>query len=542
MSFFTNIVVVLHNGYPMQTKSGRSFFLTLIGLMAISQGLQAQFNSPLGRDICLSIEKDMNASGEARMNDLPDDVMQPGKAGQAFFSSWKPYLQEHIAQAESPALAWNPPSCEGQSWWRRKFFEENLFIRQGSDYMIYLDPVFDFGYGRESTTDRNLYVNTRGVRAGGKLGKNFAFETEFYENQSVVPIHVDHFTDRWGVIPGQGSARRYKDTGWDYSNIAGYISWTPTLSQNIQFGHGKHFVGDGYRSLLLSDNSFAYPYIKYTCTLGWLQYVRTVASFMNIVPNNDIFEYPKKTAGFDYLTANIGKRVQISLFENNIWANPDSTGRFKPTFGIFNPVIFTNTLFTGIRTDMHSLVGLNIKYLLSRNIVLYGQMAFDDIMNTTKYSGVQLGAKYFDVLGIPGFFLQAEFNQVEKGTYSFTENTTISYVHYNQAIAHPLGNNFREMVAFATYNYRRFRFEYKFNFAKEKQTDAAPPKELAVYSNDKKVIFNHIQVAWVMNPRNTMQIVAGYTDRNETSTVDRLHTGVLFVAFRTALRNRYYDF
>jgi hypothetical protein len=76
----------------------------------------------------------------------------------------------------------------------------------------------------------------------------------------------------------------------------------------------------------------------------------------------------------------------------------------------------------------------------------------------------------------------------------------------------------------------------------ENHADATPPKEFAVYSNGKKVIFNHIQAAWIMNPRNTMQVVAGYTDRNETSTIDRLHTGVVFVAFRTAWRNRYYDF
>jgi hypothetical protein len=498
--------------------------MVMAGLAAFSGTLKAQFNSPLGRDICLSVEQDMNVSGKA------------------FFSSWKPCLQEHIAQAKSTTLAWNPPQSAGQSWWRRKFFEENLFIRQDSGYFIFLDPVFDFELGRESSVNRNLYVNTRGVRVGGRLGKHFAFESDLYENQSKAPAQVDAFTAQWRVIPGQGAARRYRNTGWDYSNVSGYISWTPTLSQNIQFGLGKNFAGDGYRSLLLSDNSLAYPYIRYTCTMGRWQYVRTVASFMNIINKQDIEEYPKKTAGFDYLTVDIGRRLQVSLFESNIWANPDSTGRFKPTFGIFNPIILTNTLFTANRTDIHSLVGLNVKFLASRDIVLYGQVAFDDIMNTTKNAGMQLGAKYFDVLGLPGLFLQAEFNQVEKGACSFTDNTAISYVHYNQAIAHPLGNNFREAVAFASYSYRRFRFEYRLNIAKEKQSGAVPPKEFAAYTNGKKVMFHHIQAAWIMNPRNTMQVVAGYTDRNETSTVDRLHTGVFFVAFRTALRNRYYDF
>ena len=503
----------------------RVFFIVLVGLFSFADILHAQFNSPLGRDISLSVEHDMNTSGEV------------------FFSSWHPYLQEHVTQASSTALTWNAPQKTNQSWWSRKFFNENLFIRQDSGYMIFLDPVFDFSYGKESTTNRNLFVNSRGVRAGGRLGEHFAFETEIYENQSILPSHVDNFVNQWRVVPGQGSARRYKKTGRDYSNVSGYISWSPSQSQNLQFGHGKHFVGDGYRSLLLSDNSFAYPYIKYTCTLGRWQYVRTVASLMNITSrSSDSEEFPKKTAGFDYLTVDIGRRIQISLFEGNIWANPDSTKRFKPSFGVFNPIILTNTLFTSGREDMHSLLGLNVKCLVNKNIVLYGQVMFDDIMNTTKNAGIQMGAKYFDVMGLPGLFLQAEINQMENGAYSYVRNTGISYVHYNQTIAHPLGNNFKEMVAIASYSFRKFRFEYRLNIAEERESGIIPPKEFAVYTGEKKVVFNHIQAAWIMNQRNTMQLIAGYTDRNESSSVNPLHTGSFFIAFRTVLRNHYYDF
>ena len=501
----------------------RRIFLFLCCILFCSS-LHAQFNSPLERNISLSVEEDMNSSGGI------------------FFSSWKPYLQEHVEQAGSVSLVWNQSCNKDRSWWKRKLFEESLLVRKDSGYILFLDPLFDFSFGKEQETGRKLYVNTRGVRAGARLGKHFAFETEFRENQSVVPIHVDEFVTQWRVMPGQGYSRRFKDTGWDYGDASGYISWTPVKSQNIQFGHGKHFVGDGYRSLLLSDNAFNYPYLKYTCTIGRWQYVRTVASFMmNIIKKFDIEEYPKKTAGFDYLTLAVGKRLQISLFESNIWENPDSTGRFKPTFGVFNPVILTNTLFTGNHTDMHSLVGLNVKYLPFQNVVTYGQVVFDDVMNTAQHSGIQAGIKYFDALGINGLFLQVEYNQVEKGTYSYMENTFISYVHYNQAIAHPLGNNFRELVSFASYNYSRLRFEYRFNFAMEK-SNTLPSSEFATIGNGKKVIINHVQAAWVLNPRTMMQIAAGYTNRNETLPESNTHTGMFFLAFRTALRNLYYDF
>ena len=40
------------------------------------------------------------------------------------------------------------------------------------------------------------------------------------------------------------------------------VSYTPNKVLNIQFGHGKNFIGDGYRSLFLSDVSSPYPFLK----------------------------------------------------------------------------------------------------------------------------------------------------------------------------------------------------------------------------------------------------------------------------------------
>ena len=41
---------------------------------------------------------------------------------------------------------------------------------------------------------------------------------------------------------------------------SGFVSVEASDNFIVQFDHGKHFIGDGYRSLLLSDNSFNYPF------------------------------------------------------------------------------------------------------------------------------------------------------------------------------------------------------------------------------------------------------------------------------------------
>ena len=58
----------------------------------------------------------------------------------------------------------------------------------------------------------------------------------------------------------------------------GHVSYQTSKHFNFQFGHGKHFIGDGYRSMLLSDNSFNYPYLKITTDVWKVSYVNLYSS------------------------------------------------------------------------------------------------------------------------------------------------------------------------------------------------------------------------------------------------------------------------
>ena len=80
-----------------------------------------------------------------------------------------------------------------------------------------------------------------------------------------------------------------------------YVSYRSDKFFSVQFGHGKHFIGDGYRSLFLSDNSFNYPYLMIQTDLGKIQYTNLYAEFKDInyfrthgSDNKDQIGYPKK--------------------------------------------------------------------------------------------------------------------------------------------------------------------------------------------------------------------------------------------------------
>ena len=150
--------------------------------------------------------------------------------------------------------------------------------------------------------------------------------------------------EKIGVVPGQGRTKDRNLEEHDYSQSTGYLSVDMDKYFNLQLGYGKNFIGDGYRSLLLSDNSYSYPYLKFTTTFWNVKYQIMWAQMNTFNPdsigNDD--PMPKKWGVFHYLDWNIGKRFTIGLFENITWANVDEkTGYRGFDFSYSTPPIVT---------------------------------------------------------------------------------------------------------------------------------------------------------------------------------------------------------
>ena len=154
-------------------------------------------------------------------------------------------------------------------------------------FHIKVDPLLNFEFGRdtEDTLQRRLYTNTRGFIASGSLGKDFYFETMLAENQSVFPNYIETNNRASGIVPGQGRWKTFKSRGFDYAFSSGFFSYQPCKNINIQAGHGKQKIGQGYRSLFLSDNAFNYPFVRITQRYfkGRVQYTNIYASLMNLI-------------------------------------------------------------------------------------------------------------------------------------------------------------------------------------------------------------------------------------------------------------------
>ncbi len=336
-------------------------------------------------------------------------------------------------------------------------------ISKPESYGITLDPLFNFAFGSEYLNQgvNDIRQNSRGVWVKGWIGKGFSFETSLLENQILAPAYLDAIIKPLGIYPGMGRTKKFKEAGYDFAFSSGTLLFQPKSWLAIQMGHGKLFVGHGYRSLLLSDNAFNYPHVRVCLQNKWLNYQITVASLMNLNrpivfnPNSEpVFQ--KKNATFHVLDVHPLPWLNVSFFQGVIWraANPQ-----HPYFNwnTLNPIPGWAAAQYGLEGINNVLLGAQVMVKLKPQLWLYGQLMLDGLPHPgakmERKTGYQLGTRYYHAFNVQNLMLVLERNQVSPFSYS-SSNPQQNYTHYNQSLAHPLGANFTEWVAMVDYRWK----------------------------------------------------------------------------------------
>src|SRR5690606_467433 len=156
------------------------------------------------------------------------------------------------------------------SWLGRKWWNEHMVAFKGKNYWFTLDPGVDLLLGKDFDSKENYtYNNTRLAFVQGGLGKKLNFHAVIYESQGRFADYYNEYAysiapgeGGVAVVPGFGVAKDFKGDAFDYPLATGYLSYSPNKMFNFQFGHDKNFLGDGYRSLLLSDTGSSSPFFK----------------------------------------------------------------------------------------------------------------------------------------------------------------------------------------------------------------------------------------------------------------------------------------
>lgn len=473
---------------------------------------------------------------------------QLSNGSEVYHSVSKPFLQNQFIGIEEDTTRWQPR--KHKSWIMRKVRNEHLIQVRENDFYLDVDPVFNFSFGRDlqDTASKNLSTNTRGFIVQGAIGKKLSFYTSFYENQSFFPNYLNKTVDETGVVPGQGRTKPFKETSYDYNMASGVINYAPLKWINVQLGHGKNFIGDGYRSLILSDNTFNYPYLKGTFSFfeNKLQYQVQYASlqYLKRLPATTSSEaqFVRQAGTFHSLSYSPHQMVELSLIEGVVYQNWDSTGTQPLPWNFYMPVIGLNTAVEGLNSSTAKpVLGLNLRVHPFKKYMFYAQAAIDQYKDVN--TAFQFGIAAFDALNVQNLNLRAEWNTISKNMYGH-QNPQNAFQHYGGNLAHPTGNDLNELIGIADYQWHSF-----FVAAKWVYSDRRYPVEVDLGNNIKvtvrqsqKVVYQDYSLGYLLNAKTNMKLKLGYSNRNLESVNSTEKMGYVYFAFLTDLQNLYYDF
>jgi hypothetical protein len=333
----------------------------------------------------------------------------------------------------------------------------NLLEIKNNDFFFVLNPVIYYNQSKQGDNSQNLFTNTRGIIARGNIGNKISFYTFLTDNQERSPVFIQNYTAAWKAVPGVGFYKNFGPSGGggvDYWDARGGITFNASKYIDLQFAFDKNFIGNGYRSLLLSDFSNSMLFLKINTRIWKLQYTNL---FMELYPQfgrrSEVL-LDRKFAAMHTLSFNATKWLSIGLFEGIVYGRRNAID-----LSYLNPIIFLRAIEANNGSPDNALVGMNVKANIKKTLQVYGQLMFDefvlsDLKNNTgnwrNKNGWQLGVKYIDAFGIKNLDLQIEANRMRPFAYTHFDSVS-NYTHYNQPLAHPLGANFQEFILLARY-------------------------------------------------------------------------------------------
>jgi hypothetical protein len=498
-----------------------------------------------------------------------------------FHTSVKPYFINEVQKV-----------CNASNPTYEKVVNNNIRFKKSG--FVTLEPLLDFEAGKDLMSKDSYIESGIGFSLKCGLASKVGFGGEVMYNQSEFPDYVDNYITARRVVPGQGYAYSSSLGGYNYLNYSFYVNYDFLKYFNIEAGFGKNFWGDGYRSLLLSDNSYNYPYFKISTNIWNIKFINIFANFkdMTNVGSTKWLNMKNKFATMQYLDWNISRHVSVGLYESIIWEAEDTTGYRGFDVNYLNPVIFYRPVEFSVGSPDNSMMGLNLRVKVSKRSLFYGQLFIDDIMfsevktglvnrvkkifnpndSTLKYGwwtnkqAFQLGFKSYSLFGLKNLDFQAEVNFVRPYTYAH-RRVIENYGNYNEPLAHPAGANLREGSFFLRYNYKKWYFEFHANLLTvgydttgtnngqdiyKSVYDTYDPEQnntvVKQYGNvigqgiKTNISYYSLKVSYLIIPQSNLRVEAGAYYRNLTSEIKAERGVYIYLGIKTSIFKRYYDY
>lgn len=413
----------------------------------------------LQRNLELNVEtaKSLNRRTAVKVSEYADSL---SRAGALQLSKVDQYNLQSVLMNNSEWVQGDKTGFESRKSVWNTFYKTkaNLFEVDEKDFYLAVNPVFQGQLSEETDYNgKRQFLNTKGVTFRGLIANRLGFSAYLVDNQERGPLFMQERIAQYNAVPGVGFYKRYKESGVDYFDARGSINFSAVKNYlDFQFGYDKMFVGNGYRSLFLSDFGNSYLFLKISTRIWKFNYTNV---WMELTPQtirinqgNKLLD--KKYAAIRHLSLQATQWLNVGLFEAVTFGRKN---HFDLTY--LNPVIFLRVSEQQNGSADNAIVGFDFKANVAKKLQFYGQFMLDEFVQKELRAGngwwgnkfgLQLGAKYVNAFKVNNLDLQGELNLVRPFSYSHYDSVA-NYTHYNQPLAHPLGANFVEAIGIVRY-------------------------------------------------------------------------------------------
>lgn len=403
--------------------------------------------------ILLFVQRDMVAQNTIAAYDLQQEkeLFEKDAHRYPLYSSVKPF------QPGFDSILFPAKIIESKKFWKRILNDQPFILYQDEKNSFFLNPVISLTGGTASSNkiqESTLHFG-RGFHGGALFNKKWQIDFSFVENQSRLPAFLDSFNrENYRILPGVGQVKVNDENNYDYSYTNGFVRWMPNSKFSATLGHGQHFLGEGYRSLFLSDNAYNYPYLQVNLNTKHVHYMVMFNQYTNLFKEYGE-TYQRKWSATNFLNIAVTKRFQLGLFQGVIWQDRDSSGKRGFDVQYLIPTTIVRPIEFSQGSADNTFLGIHGNYRIKPSVLGYFQFFLDDIniRETFKNDKQHINNKYSFQLGLKGLHevsgllmrWRAEYNYSRPYNYGHRKPEQ-SYTHYQQALAHPLGANFHEAI------------------------------------------------------------------------------------------------
>jgi len=223
-------------------------------------------------------------------------------------------------------------------------------------YFANLTPIVDLNY---------RYNESNQYRVGGGMNLESALTEKWYLRTSFVGgIGVGD-----SLFQSKGYWVNADSANYTYADLRGRLSYTPNSIFNFQVGLDHNFIGEGNRSLFLSDYGKPHPFGQIRAQFWRIEYTVLYQFFKEDVGT----ERKRKNGATHHISFNATKWLNFGIFETVVFQPKDTLLNRGYDVEYLNPVIFYRPQEYSLGSSDNVLLGVSFSAKYKKH-TLYGQL------------------------------------------------------------------------------------------------------------------------------------------------------------------------